>query len=39
MIKKKKSNNINEQEQNSNKTTIASCKSDNEDTFHEEDIK
>jgi len=37
--KDKKSNNINEQEQNSNKTTIASCKSDNEDIFHEEDIK
>ena len=37
--KDKKSNNINEQEQNSNQTTVASTKSDNEEIYHEEDLK
>ena len=37
--KEKKSTNINEQEQNSNKTTVASCKSDSDEVFKEEDSK
>ena len=37
--KDKKSYNINEQEQNSNKTTVSSYKSDNDEIYHEEDLK
>jgi len=37
--KDKKSINVNEQDQNSYKTTIESCKSDNDEIFHEEDFK
>ena len=37
--KNKKSNNINEQDQNSNKTTGASSKSDPDEVYHEEDFK